>query len=62
MPADEFGGGMNYYIRAVFYGAYQIRRGKSIVYSQRYLMRMGNTRQFFNVYHVGVGITQSLDK
>ena len=72
MASYEFGGGMDYNVCPVLYGAHQYR-GESVVNYEQCIVAMGDSGnggdvsnigigipQCFNVYSLGIGLYRSL--
>ena len=62
MTADELRSGVDYDIRPVLYGTYQVRSTERIINNQWNPVAMGNFGNGININDIGIGIAQGFDK
>ena len=62
VTADKLGGRVDYNVRAMFYGAEQIRRRERIVDQDRNTVLVSNSSDGFQIQHVGVGVAERFQK
>ena len=60
VPAEELGGGVHHYVRAVLDRPDQVRSSEGVVYHQRYACRVGYLRKGVYIGDVTVGVAEGL--